>query len=584
MSTSTKHQLWLAGLGALFFLPFLGGVHLFDWDEINFAECSREMLLTKDYLRVYINFEPFWEKPPLYFWLQALSMAMFGVGEYAARFPNAICGILTLVLLYRIGRFLHHSDRFGIIWALAYLGSVLPHLYFKSGIIDPWFNLWIFLGVVAFVYFVWAKNKVKSIELHLPRRAITYLIVAGLFIGLGILTKGPVAYLIAALTGVIYWVTVKFRWYVSLPNFVLFTLVSLGVMGIWYGLETLYHGPWFVIEFTKYQYRLFSTPDAGHGGFPGYHVVVLLFGCFPASLFAIHGMLLKQKDEKEHLRDFKKWMTILFWVVLVLFSVVQSKIVHYSSMCYFPLTYLAALSIKQLIESSAKVPWGIRFGLVFVTAVVLVGTIAFPLVAMNPDWIIPYLKDPFAVASLGADVNWTGFEGLVGVLLAVAVTLALLAFRKRANLRGLMILSIGSTLFISLALIAFIKRVEGYSQRASIEFFESLEGGEVEYIKPAGYKSYAHLFYSQKPYKPFIEQVVYDKARGTGDFQYWKTADERLEGILGTWSLDHDAYFVTKVHKVERFDPYPMIQEIGRKNGFVFFKREAGSTLPAVEE
>ena len=52
--------------GAILFLPFLGHVHLFDWDEINFAEAAREMLLTQNYMRVQIDFQPFWEKPPLF--------------------------------------------------------------------------------------------------------------------------------------------------------------------------------------------------------------------------------------------------------------------------------------------------------------------------------------------------------------------------------------------------------------------------------------------------------------------------------------------------------------------------------------
>ena len=48
MSESQKHVLWIILAGALFYLPFLGGVHLFDWDEINFAEISREMLILED--------------------------------------------------------------------------------------------------------------------------------------------------------------------------------------------------------------------------------------------------------------------------------------------------------------------------------------------------------------------------------------------------------------------------------------------------------------------------------------------------------------------------------------------------------
>ena len=99
MQDHTRYTLGFALLGALFFIPFLGGVHLFDWDEINFAEISREMLILEDYLRVYINFLPFWEKPPFFFWLQASAMHVLGVGEYAARLPNAINGILTMVVI-----------------------------------------------------------------------------------------------------------------------------------------------------------------------------------------------------------------------------------------------------------------------------------------------------------------------------------------------------------------------------------------------------------------------------------------------------------------------------------------------------
>ena len=112
-------------MGALFFLPFLGGVHLFDWDEINFAEAAREMLLLDDYLQVHINFEPFFQKPPLFIWLQVLSMKLFGVNEFAARFPNALCGMMTLPLLYQIGKRLYHH-RMGVLWAVTYLGSILP--------------------------------------------------------------------------------------------------------------------------------------------------------------------------------------------------------------------------------------------------------------------------------------------------------------------------------------------------------------------------------------------------------------------------------------------------------------------------
>ena len=151
-SRALRYNLLIAGAALLLFVPFLGSVHLFDWDEINFAECAREMLVTGDYFSVKINFQPFWEKPPLFIWMQALSMNIFGINEFAARLPNAIAGCLTLLVFFNIGRKLV-DEKFGLIWALVYAGSFLPHFYFKSGIIDPWFNLFIFSGTYYFILF-----------------------------------------------------------------------------------------------------------------------------------------------------------------------------------------------------------------------------------------------------------------------------------------------------------------------------------------------------------------------------------------------------------------------------------------------
>src|SRR3990172_2680733 len=123
-SNVLKYNLLIAIAALLLFVPFLGAVHLFDWDEINFAECAREMIVTGDYSTVQINFQPFWEKPPVFIWMQALSMNIFGVNEFAARLPNAIAGCITLLVFFNIGRKLM-DEKFGLIWTLVYAGSFL---------------------------------------------------------------------------------------------------------------------------------------------------------------------------------------------------------------------------------------------------------------------------------------------------------------------------------------------------------------------------------------------------------------------------------------------------------------------------
>lgn len=544
-SNSQKDLLFFVGLGILFFLPFLGGVHLFDWDEINFAEISREMLITEDYFRIYVDFQPFWEKPPFFFWLQSLSLRIFGYTEFAARLPNAICGIFTLVVLYKIGERLY-DQRFGFLWALIYFGTLLPNLYAHSGIIDPWFNLFIFSGLYCFIQFHWKKN---GLDPTLLRSKWTYLTWGGLLIGLAILTKGQVAFLVASLTFFVYWVYQRFRMYINIPEFLFFIIASAIVSLTWYGLETWKNGPWFIVEFNKYQYRLFSTPDAGHKGFLGYHFIVLLVGCFPASIFAIRSFFKLGGEEQIIHKDFRRWMKFFFWVVLILFSIVQSKIVHYSSLCYFSLTYLATLVIQKIDNQEIKFNNWMKSGLWLIGGLFIVATLALPWVGQNIDLIKPLFNDPFAVANMEADVHWTGWEMLPGIILIVVLIGSLHIYK---GMKSHLILFIGTALFINLTLFFSINNIEHISQRAAIEFFES-KAKEDCYVYPAGYKTYAHLWYGQRRPGLPIES-------------------RNLEWLLSE-KADKPVYVIAKIHRLKDLAPYTNLKEIGRKNGFVFLQK-----------
>lgn len=545
-----KYSLLIAALGALFYFPFLGGVHLFDWDEINFAEISREMIINGDYLRIYVNFEPFWEKPPFYFWLQVLAMKSFGINEFAARLPNAICGVITLVILYNLGRHLY-NHRFGLIWAGIYFGSILPFLYFKSGIIDPFFNLFIFLGIYFVVLFNWKRHQFDQIQLKYP--ALTYLFWGGFFIGMGILTKGQVAFIIACLTMFVYWVYQRFRFYINVPQFLFFTFAATLVTLSWYGLETWVHGTWFIEKFNQYQYRLFSTPDAGHKGFPFYHFVVLLVGCFPASIFLIRSFFRMPKEETAYQQDFKMWMKFLFWTVLILFSIVKSKIVHYSSMCYFPLTFLAAIVIYKIINGKLLLNRWMKTGLWIIGGLFIFATTTLPFIGKNIEVIKPLFKDPFAQANMEANVQWTGFEVIPGLFLLALLIWFFYKQRTKQSIVAFASLFGGMAIFVMLTLIFYIKRIEGYSQRAAIEFFES-KTKEDCYIITYGYKSYAHLFYAKKPL--VTNEKSYDRN--------W---------LLFGEDVDKTVYVVSKIHRAHEVAAFKTLEEIGRKNGFVFFRR-----------
>jgi 4-amino-4-deoxy-L-arabinose transferase-like glycosyltransferase len=224
----------LALMAALLYLPGLGNAALFDWDEINFAEISREMTITGNWLTPTIGFEAFTEKPPLFFWVQAASFELFGVNEFAARFPNALCGILLAPLLFHLGK-RWRSARFGLLWSLLYMGSILPGFYFKTGLIDPVFNLFTFLGIWFLMDGI--EQKAQSIS---PWKSI---VIAGVFTGLAILTKGPTALLVTGLLWGTIWVIKRFNWFLNPWHWLGYLLISLATAGLWFGANAWQNGP-----------------------------------------------------------------------------------------------------------------------------------------------------------------------------------------------------------------------------------------------------------------------------------------------------------------------------------------------------
>ena len=586
MADSPRSRIvWLITVlaGSILFFPFLGSVSLFDWDEINFAEVAREMIVTGDYLNVQINFQPFWEKPPLFFWLQVISMKLFGINEFAARFPNALCGICTLIILYHIGKRMY-DHRMGVIWMLVYAGSILPFFYFKSGIIDPWFNLLITLGI----YF-------GAGYLLLDANRSLNALLSGAFIGLAVLTKGPVALLLFGLTGLVYLIITRFRMRLRLQHIALFFAGLMITGGCWFIIQLLTGHADVVGDFIRYQVRLFNTRDAGHGGFPLYHVVVLFAGVFPASVFVLSsirkitgrnsktstGALFGLKYRGIHSlyptpvpspasrggvqgrgtlnqgSSFRKaWSQIcliLLLVVLVVFSIVRTKIVHYSSLAYFPLTWMASEYIYHVVTQKAEVNRLTRISLGILGSIWIVVLILLVIALMNKDSLLSsgMIRDAFAAANLQANVTWTGWEALVVLPLILSM---ILFYVLKENRTRVIVIFAGTLLFSFISMSVILPKAEGYTQRAAIEFYRE-KGPEDCYIHTLGFKSYAHFFYGQK--KPPENPLSYD--------QEWL-----LKG-----RIDKPVYFVYKITRKQRYqDEYPQLKILYERNGFVFARRE----------
>lgn len=522
---------FLVGFGCIFAWG-IGTVHLFDLDELYFAEITREMMRTGWYGQVTFNFEPLYEKPPLFFWLQAASMHLWGINEIGARFPNLVCGLLTLATIYYIGK--HYKGRwFGFLWMCLYATAFLPHFYFKSGIIDPFFNYFLLLAI----YFL-SPTVTPSKE--------WFYSCAGLFIGCALLAKGPMALLIPLAT-----LSLSYTWFrgrvVRLKLLTVAMLVATVVLSGWLVPEICANGCSFIKEFWTYHLLLYHHPVDTHAQPWYYHYLVLFGGCFPSSLFAIHFLKEKRLVQNHY---FAANMQALLVVVLLIFTLVGTKIVHYSAMAYFPITFFAADFFHQWIYNRKYIyP---RIGGLFLAIGVVIGSALtiMPWVMLHKALWVPLIKTQAIRDALGLSVIWNYWDSMPGLIYIIGIGIAyyyFLQFRLVPFMVTFMCINICT---LALFFIRIAPKVEAYMQKEMVDFCKACKGKDL-YLTTIGFKSAAPLFYADQP-----------KSLKKPDIAWL------LEG-----TIDKPCLFILYKSDSALLEPYKDITCIKDAGCFAFYKR-----------
>lgn len=539
---------------AVVLIPFTGNVHLFDWDEINFAECAREMIVTNSFHTPLINFQAFWEKPPLFIWMQILSMKLFGINELAARFPNIINGIITLCLLYYFGK-RWYSPNFGILWAVIHLGTFLPHFYFRSGIIDPWYNLFGFIFFAGWIEFIKNKNKL-------------WIFIGSVSLALAILTKGPAILLIFLMSILITLFFFKIKISANDIKAILLSIFIFLLTGSsWFIFEYISGNEKVVFAFIEYQIRLLKTEDSGHGGFLLYHFIVILIGCFPASILMLQ--YFSKKIDKDII---SKCFAVLLFVVLVIFSIVKTKIVHYSSLTYYSVSFLTAYVLQRNFHL-------FKFQKILLLVIAFfIGTVLI-LAGTMEQWkqlIIPYLNvtDKFAAENLKTQVNWYGFEFLSGLFI-VAISVWYLkiknyTFKYQTSFFILLII------WINFTINNFVGKVEQYTQNSAVIFFEWCADHHWT-VDTYGYKSYANLFYGKRMPATQNEQITIEKyLKNLENAGYEKQFSYNLAYL--NWLLYDDkkyhVFLVCKIQDEKNPASIKKFRKLYSKGGYTFFMKQ----------
>lgn len=369
--TSLRALLLLAVV--LGFYVNLHAVPLFDLDEGAFSEATREMFLRGDFVSPYLNGVPRFDKPAFIHWLQAASVSLFGWNEFALRLPSALAATAWVLVVYGFARAVR-DERTGLIAAIAMATSLEIPLIAKAATADAVLNLFITAAML-------------TAYLHYQSGRRRYLYLCFLSMGLGFLTKGPVAVAIPGAVTLLFYLS-KGEWRAWLraafdpAGLALFVAVALP----WYVLQYLKEGDAFIAGFFfKHNVGRFQDAMEGHSGSLLYYVPVVLIGVLPYT-----AVLLKTFAQGRALwrDDLCRYLLLWFALVFVLFSLAGTKLPHYVIYGYVALYLLMAFHFDALP----------RRGWLFLPPLLL-----FVFALLLPELVayaLPRIEDAHAVAML----------------------------------------------------------------------------------------------------------------------------------------------------------------------------------------
>ena len=202
-SKSPSFQIFiLLSFCSLLFILGVGRWDLWDPDEPRYAEVAKEMVMNSgDWILMHLNGKVYGDKPPLFFWLIALSSYLWGgFTSFAVRFPPALFGTLTVLLTFLVGKILY-SSRTGFLSGLI-LATSFEFAYLSTrGNIDTTLTFFTTASILCFLLWYRRRKEEKTNE-----KAMEGLLFYGFYIAmaLGTLAKGPIGFILPLLVSLIY--------------------------------------------------------------------------------------------------------------------------------------------------------------------------------------------------------------------------------------------------------------------------------------------------------------------------------------------------------------------------------------------
>ncbi len=336
-------------------------------NEAFYAEAAREMLEKKDFLDIYYNYEPRLNKPPMTYWLVAISYLIFGINEFATRFPIVLTALGSNILVYLIGKELF-DRKVGIVAAAVMAFSF--QFVINSRYASPEVPLTFFFTLTLYFFIVGYR-----------RRRFFYILLSYIALGLTILTKGY-PYLIVIGAIVIFYLLFEngFRLREFFKD-LKFLHLEIGipiaiVIGFsWYVYAYMKFGQDFVeVTLRETIHRALTKKSKGFSDL-FFYFIAILWGFLPYSIMVYYSTFKAIKDKVKGLLFPLVWLLTM----LVIFTIAKGKIPVYiiqahGAMSIMVAYYLVRYSPKSKID---KVFYSVSLLIPVATAVIVIAGMVY---------------------------------------------------------------------------------------------------------------------------------------------------------------------------------------------------------------